>query len=658
MIPPSKAPVPLIAVAIVIAIIAFLLPPIPQPQAYHNFADHRSWLGVPNFGDVVSNLPFAIVGVWGLIFLFGPRGSNFSDSRERWLYIVMFAALILTAFGLAYYHLAPDNARLVWDRIPIMIVFMALLAAVIAERVSVPAGLVLFPVLEVVGVASVLVWRASELAGHGDLRFYAAMQVYSILVLLLVLLFPPKYTRGFDFAKDAPAMARSDCDPRMIGYIQQYFRDLAFMAAFVLLVTGWFFLKRLPGWMRSALAGNWPSTDGRIETADVKVFGEQALAELGYSYLVEGTRYSGYYSRQFADEQQAWDYVRGLQGRSVVVRHRQGNPAVSALRSGDQQSQLDFKGGSLLNTIWTAFLSTARELYSSRRQKNSVGLHWFESKKIRVHPRESAAKKFLIRANPWRVELSLPAAFVKHREFESGIRRKQLRDLSQPLGQRRRRQKRIVALPEIVVIHVQVQRQQVDRNGVGKRRFQIFILETFRVRPVGGGQFARLPGIERSFAAHARFHLAPGQLAELARDSRFPHQRVADIDIELEGHGELVIHQAGRNEHALRTAQVQVAMADGIIAEGNVVTVGDQGFVALAHGERNEVIGVAFECGRDTRGNGGDHSLQIERVHRDLARHGVADPIGRLGNRRQPDHFRGAPRDCWGCLRHASYLIH
>jgi len=81
-----------------------------------------------------------------------------------------------------------------------MIVFMALLAAVIAERISVRAGLGLFPVLEVARVASVLVWRAGELQGHGDLRFYAAVQVYAILVLLLVLLVPPRYTRGSDFA--------------------------------------------------------------------------------------------------------------------------------------------------------------------------------------------------------------------------------------------------------------------------------------------------------------------------------------------------------------------------------------------------------------------------------------------------------------------------
>jgi hypothetical protein len=200
VLPRSQAPYLLLTVAVIVATIALVLPAIPQPLSYHNFADHRSWLGIPNFGDVASNLPFAIIGFWGLIVLFVSRTSGFVDSRDRWPYAVMFGGLILTAIGSGYYHLAPGNARLVWDRIPINITIMALLTAVISERISIVAGLALFAPLEVVGVASVLVWRAGELQGHGDLRFYAAVQVYAILILLLALLFPPRYTRGSDFA--------------------------------------------------------------------------------------------------------------------------------------------------------------------------------------------------------------------------------------------------------------------------------------------------------------------------------------------------------------------------------------------------------------------------------------------------------------------------
>jgi hypothetical protein len=65
VIAPSKAPLLLLAIAVVIAVVAFLIQPIPQPQSYHNFADHRAWLGIPNFGDVASNVAFAIVGFWG-----------------------------------------------------------------------------------------------------------------------------------------------------------------------------------------------------------------------------------------------------------------------------------------------------------------------------------------------------------------------------------------------------------------------------------------------------------------------------------------------------------------------------------------------------------------------------------------------------------------
>ncbi|HLV86912.1 MAG TPA: hypothetical protein VKV39_08055 [Candidatus Sulfotelmatobacter sp.] len=200
MIPRSKAMALFLVLAVVLGGIGYFLAPIPQPLSYHNFADHRGWLGIPNFGDVVSNLPFAVAGIWGLIVLLRRDAVQFTDRRERGLYVLVFAGLILTAAGSSYYHLAPDNARLVWDRVPIMIVFMALVSAVIAERVSVSAGLWLFPLFEAAGIGSVLLWRASELAGHGDLRFYAAVQVYSILVLLLALLLPPRYTRGADFA--------------------------------------------------------------------------------------------------------------------------------------------------------------------------------------------------------------------------------------------------------------------------------------------------------------------------------------------------------------------------------------------------------------------------------------------------------------------------
>jgi hypothetical protein len=178
---------------------AALAPRVPQPQSYHQFADQRGWLGIPNFGDVASNFPFAIVGMWGLWFVLSPRNrEHFIESEERWPYAVGFFGLFLTAFGSSYYHWAPDNARLVWDRLPMTLVFMPLVAAMIAERISWKAGLWLLPVLTAIGAGSVWQWYASELRGEGDLRRYAAVQVYALVVLLVALLLPPRYTRGRD----------------------------------------------------------------------------------------------------------------------------------------------------------------------------------------------------------------------------------------------------------------------------------------------------------------------------------------------------------------------------------------------------------------------------------------------------------------------------
>lgn len=181
----------------------FRLAPIPQSPAYHHFADQRAWLGIPNCLNVISNLPFAIVGFIGILFLRRTSNSRqhvFIDSRERRPYLGVFIGLFLTAFGSAYYHLSPNNARLVWDRLPMTIVFASLVSAIIMERLSLRLGLQLLSWLIAFSAASVLQWYCDELHGRGDLRVYAAVQAYSALVLLLAMLLPRRYSRGSDYA--------------------------------------------------------------------------------------------------------------------------------------------------------------------------------------------------------------------------------------------------------------------------------------------------------------------------------------------------------------------------------------------------------------------------------------------------------------------------
>lgn len=193
----------LLGATLAVVVTVFLFPAIPQNEAYHNFADKRALLGIPNFLNVASNVFFFLVGVSGMALAFRtPSGGKacFIDSRERWPYFAFFLGVAVTAFGSAWYHLNPNDTTLVWDRIPMAIGFMALIAAAVAERISVKAGVWLLGPLVALGIATVVYWSATQSNGHGDLRPYAVTQFGGLLVLALIIaLFPARYTRGSDF---------------------------------------------------------------------------------------------------------------------------------------------------------------------------------------------------------------------------------------------------------------------------------------------------------------------------------------------------------------------------------------------------------------------------------------------------------------------------
>ncbi|MGH8761619.1 MAG: alkaline phytoceramidase [Nitrosospira sp.] len=185
----------ILSVGIVMA--AAIVPPIPQSAEYHQFADRRNYFAIPNFFNVASNGAFLFVGIAGVGFLL--RSKAFVASPERWPYLILFLSVILASMGSAYYHLAPDNDRLVWDRLPIATGIMALLAATLSERVSSSAGLRLLPVLIAIGAGTVIHWYWSEQQGGGNLNFYIVVQFYSLLLIFLLgVFFPSRYTRGAD----------------------------------------------------------------------------------------------------------------------------------------------------------------------------------------------------------------------------------------------------------------------------------------------------------------------------------------------------------------------------------------------------------------------------------------------------------------------------
>ena len=179
----SKQWVLLGGVTFAAALGTLFLRPVPQWPDYHHFIDQRTIWGIPCFMDVVSNLPFLLVGLLGFKEVLRQRARGlFQDPWEALPYMLFFLSFFCTALGSTYYHLAPDDARLVWDRIPITMIAMSLVSIVLMEKTGVQTAIRLLGPLLVLGVGSVVYWRWT-----GDLRFYGFVQFYPVLFVPLVL---------------------------------------------------------------------------------------------------------------------------------------------------------------------------------------------------------------------------------------------------------------------------------------------------------------------------------------------------------------------------------------------------------------------------------------------------------------------------------------
>ena len=155
-------------------------PALAQPADYFPFADQRPWLGIPNAADVLSNLAFVAVGLIGLYRLQQRHGSLQRVTRDS--LNLFFLGLFLTGLGSAYFHWNPTNETLVWDRLPMTVVFAGLFGAMLAERISTRSGLAVLLLMLVVGPASVFYWKAT-----GDLSLYAVVQFGGMAAILLLL---------------------------------------------------------------------------------------------------------------------------------------------------------------------------------------------------------------------------------------------------------------------------------------------------------------------------------------------------------------------------------------------------------------------------------------------------------------------------------------
>ncbi len=178
--------------------VALLLTQKPMAQAldYHAFADARTILGIPNFWNVVSNLPFFFIGIYGIqkaLHNWTLRNSTTMHSLTLILSIGIFA----TSFGSAYYHWSPNNDTLVWDRLPMTLMFMALFSLVVYDFCGEKVGERTFWISILIGVGSVAYWNWTESNGVGDLRPYALVQFFPLLALpFLFVFFSKKVTYG------------------------------------------------------------------------------------------------------------------------------------------------------------------------------------------------------------------------------------------------------------------------------------------------------------------------------------------------------------------------------------------------------------------------------------------------------------------------------
>ena len=179
----------LLVVLLLVALLPalFLAGPIAQFPDYHELADQRSLLGIPHFWNIVSNLPFLLVGVMGLRQLAVKR----EDAAEAWA--MLFGGAALVAFGSSWYHADPNDATLIWDRLPIGVAFTGFLIALLIEHLDEAhrryARWQLLP-LTLFSAVAIWWWKVS-----GDLSLWVWVQVAPMLAVVLVLaLLPGRHT--------------------------------------------------------------------------------------------------------------------------------------------------------------------------------------------------------------------------------------------------------------------------------------------------------------------------------------------------------------------------------------------------------------------------------------------------------------------------------
>ncbi len=173
----------LLGVCTLLLLIALLGPSVSQPANYHQFADQHRWFGIPFAMDVLTNLPFAVWGVIGLLRLRDlPR--HRLDASQRASATLFFAGLVLTAICSGWYHWEPRDASLAVDRLGMVVAFAGLLGLAAAGRISARCGNTLALAVLVLGPISVATWALTANALPWAVLQFGGMAVVLYLARL------------------------------------------------------------------------------------------------------------------------------------------------------------------------------------------------------------------------------------------------------------------------------------------------------------------------------------------------------------------------------------------------------------------------------------------------------------------------------------------
>ena len=173
----EKTETVLLGVVLALLTAAIFGPFVAQPGHLHGFVDQRSWWGIACAMDVLSNLPFALLGLMGLVCLFSHRRQI--PWTQRGLATLFFIGLTVTAAASSWYHSQADDAGLAIDRLGMVVAFAGLLGLAAADRISPRAGVALGLAVLVLGPLSVWVWFAL-----GNVLAWAALQFGSMALVL------------------------------------------------------------------------------------------------------------------------------------------------------------------------------------------------------------------------------------------------------------------------------------------------------------------------------------------------------------------------------------------------------------------------------------------------------------------------------------------